>query len=451
MIESTIPQAYEVEQAVLGAMLLDPAALAYGLDALGTDEVFYAANHQLIFTALGRLFDEGTPADQVTLSTELTRMGQLERAGGVVYLAQILSEVASAANIRYHVKILLDRYARRSVQRIGRKLDLEAPDLSLELEQITAAADAGLSSLHAMNPGGLVPIEAEVSDLLAEISEAAKRDDKMLGLSTGLASLDLRLCGLQPASLVLLAARPSVGKTALACQIALHVAQAHRERGTVAFFSVEMALKEILTRMLCYRLRIEFNRLRLGRLQDREWLEAVRGIGQVAQLPVHIDQTGGLSILEARTRARLLARKQPISLVVVDYLQLMTGHGDNREQEISSVSRGLKALAKEVDAPVLALSQMSRDIERRGSKVPQLSDLRDSGSLEQDADVVIFLSDPQGDESPEIEVSIAKSRNGPKGLFPLYYERQFFSFADMAPTYRTEPPGDEPAEDWRNR
>ncbi len=451
MIDTNVPPAdHETERAVLGAMLISSAALAQALDRL-TAKVFFTEIHRLIFSAMGNLFDAGTPVDQVTLTAELRRTGHLDRIGGVVYLAELASEVATAANVDYHGKILLDRYVRRGLQGIGRRMDYDAGDLAVEVEQITTAADAGLSGLVSLRPGGLVKFDAARSEVLEGISAAATRGDELAGLSTGVSSLDARLCGLPPSNLILLAARPSVGKTALACQIALHVAQAHADQGQVLFFSVEMPTRDLATRMLAHQSSIEFNRLRLGRLQDHEWLEITRDLGRFAQLPIQIDETGGLSILEARTRTRLAARKGPVSLVVVDYLQLMSGKGERREEEVSSVSRGLKALAKEIKAPVLALCQLNRAVEQRGSKIPLLSDLRESGSLEQDADAVVFLSDPQGEESPEIEVTIGKSRNGPKGSFTLHYERKFFRFSDMAPSYRVEPPTSAPAAHWEDR
>lgn len=444
MIDTDIPPSdHDTERAVLGAMLISSAALAQALDQL-TAEVFYTEIHRLIFAAMGRLFDAGTPADQVTLTAELRRTGHLDRVGGVVYLACLSSEVATAVNVDYHGKILLERYVRRGLQGIGRRMDCDAADLAVEVDEITTAADAGLSGLVSLRPGGLVKFDATLSEVFAEITAAAQRGDELAGLSTGISSMDARLCGLSPSNLILLAARPSVGKTALACQIALHVAQAHADKGQVLFFSVEMPRRDLATRMLAYQSGIEFNRLRLGRLQDHEWLEITRDLSRFTQLPIQIDETGGLSILEARTRTRLAARKGPVSLVVVDYLQLMSAKGERREEEISAISRGLKALAKEIKAPVLALCQMNREIEKRASKMPQLSDLRESGSLEQDADAVIFLNDPLGEESPEIEVIIGKSRNGPKGSFALHYERKFFRFSDMAP-------GHAPANHWSDR
>lgn len=435
----TPPQAVEVEQQILGAMLISSQAVALGLSLL-QGEMFYHAPHRLIFAACAALFEQESPIDQATLCEKLKGMAYLEQAGGVVYVASLAAEVATAANLEYHARIVQDRYVRRQMQEVGSTLRQGAADLSRESAEIASSADAVLGELLSGKSDGLVLIEKILPALFSEIEEASKNPEAMIGLSTGLQAIDSRLCGLQPAELTILAARPSVGKTALALQIAQHIGASHSDKGDVVFFSVEMPRKAIVTRMLSNRTGIEYNRLRTGRLEDQDWLSLIREVGPLARIPLHIDDTGGLSILEARARLRLLSRKRKIALVVVDYLQLMSGKGDNREQEISAISRGLKAAAKEINAPVLALSQMNRAIESRASKMPQLSDLRESGSLEQDADGVIFLSDStRSDENPQIEMSIAKSRNGPKGSFFLHYEPQFFRFSDLAPRSQQEP------------
>ncbi len=433
-----IPQAIEVEQQILGAMLGYPKAAEIALDMLKT-EVFCHAGHKMIFRAMVLLFEKGVPIDLVTVTEKLRSVGYLEQAGGSAYLATLLSEISSGANIAYHARIVQDRFVRRKWQEMGKTLQQDAADLGKETAEIATEIDAGISSLVSSNTDGLVPVDQILLDFYAELEEAAKNPNSMPGVPTGLTEIDSRLFGLQPAELIILAARPSVGKTALALQVAYHAAHAHPEKGAVVFFSVEMPRKSIVTRMVCSLTRIEYNRLRSGKLEDREWVELSRQITPLSKLPLLIDDTAGLSIFECRARLRLLARKQKISLVVVDYLQLMSGKGDNREQEISSISRGLKAVAKEVQAPVLALSQMNRAIENRVSKMPQLSDLRESGSLEQDADAVIFLSEPTDKMENQIELSIAKSRNGPKGCFSLGYFPSFFHFTDPAPQYRQEP------------
>lgn len=435
-----IPQAIDAEQQVLGAMLISPQALAIGLAQLKSD-AFYRVAHRAIFLALSALFEQGISADQITLCDQLRSTNLLDQAGGVAYIAGLASEVATGANISYHARIVQDRYLRRQVQSIGQVAWRTAGDLSQEIAQIAAQADAGISSLSAGYAGEPLLIGDILSTVLDEMQVASQAPNALVGLPTGLDEIDSRLAGLQRGELTLLAARPSVGKTALALQIAHYAAANYADQGDVLFFSVEMPRKSIATRLLSNRAGIEYNRLKTGRLSNDEWVAVTRELGSLVNLPIHIDDTGGLTILEARARLRLLARRRKISLVVVDYLQLMSGQGTSREQEISSVSRGLKAVAKEIDAPILALSQMNRAIENRFSKMPQLSDLRESGSLEQDADAVIFLSEPikQG-ETPQIELSIAKSRNGPKGSFFLYCDSRFFRFADPAPEYRQEPP-----------
>lgn len=433
---TTQSNAVDTEQMVLSAMIQSINGLAWGLDAL-RPEMFYHIHHQFIFQALAALFDQGDAVDLTTLGNQLTRMGRTPEITSS-YLATVATAAIGAAHLPDHVKIVIDHHQRRSLQLIGRTLQSQAVDLSTTVDAITAAADHGLSSIISSRSGGLLRLDAILPGILESIEQAAKAPEGCKGVTTGISSLDSRIGSLQPSTLVLVAARPSVGKSALAGQIALHVAERHPQAGSVLFFSVEMSTEELVLRMLTQRTRIEFNRLRDGQLADQDWQTLTKGLSKFYSLPIHIDSSGDLSILEARTRTKLQARKGPISLVVVDYLQLMLADAENRQQEISQISRGLKALAKEHKCPVLALCQMNRAIETRMSKMPQLSDLRESGSLEQDADVVMFLND-SGPDSNELEAVIAKNRNGPKGTFKLHYERQYFSMGDPAPEWRVEP------------
>ncbi len=444
------PQAVEVEQAVIGAMMLEQRAIVRAVEILD-ESCFYHAPHNRIFAAMSTLFEQGTPVDQLTLTEELKRRGQLDDIGGVVYLAKLGSEVATTANIDFHARIVLEKALSRKLIETASGVIEQAYAADEDVQALIDKAEQQLFSLSENQIGdGFEPLDKVLGDAFEHIERIHAKTDTVLGVDTGFVGLNDQMSGLQKGDLVILAARPSVGKTALALTLARNAAV---EAGVgVAIFSLEMSKMQLAQRLLSIETKVDLQKLRTGRLRDEDWIHLTRNIDRLAQAPIFIDDTPGISVLEARAKARRQQREQGIGLVVIDYLQLMSGHirAQSREQEISHISRGLKAMAKELDLPVLALSQLSRAVESRTDRRPQLSDLRESGSLEQDADVVMFiyrpemydLKSPDGESLEGMaEIIIGKQRNGPIGSVNLTWHKESATYEERAPEWRTEPEG----------
>ena len=442
------PQAVEVEQAVLGAMMLEQRALSRAFEILDKS-CFYHAPHSRIFEAMNTLFEQGTAVDQLTLTEELKRRGQLDDVGGVVYLAKLGSEVATAANIDFHARIVFEKALSRKLIEAASEISERAYAADEDVQTQLDKAEQQLFSLSENQIGeGFEPLEKVMGDAFEHIERIHAKTDTVLGVDTGFANLNDLTSGFQKGDLIILAARPSVGKTALALTLGRNAA-VEAEVG-VAIFSLEMSKMQLAQRLLSAETKVDLHRLRTGRLSDEDWMHLTRNIDRLAQAPIYIDDTPGISVLEARAKARRLQREYGIGMVVIDYLQLMSGHlrTQSREQEISQISRGLKAMAKELDVPVLALSQLSRAVESRTDRRPQLSDLRESGSLEQDADVVMFIYRPEmyGLKSPDGEslegiahIIVGKQRNGPVDEVELMWNKDSASYEMLAPEWRTEP------------
>lgn len=442
------PQAVEVEQAVLGAMMLEQRALSRAFEILDKS-CFYHAPHGRVFEAMNTLFEQGTAVDQLTLTEELKRRGQLDDVGGVVYLAKLGSEVATAANIDFHARIVFEKALSRKLIEAASEISERAYAADEDVQTQIDKAEQQLFSLSENQIGeGFEPLEKVMGDAFEHIERIHAKTDTVLGVDTGFANLNDLTSGFQKGDLIILAARPSVGKTALALTLGRNAA-VEAEVG-VAIFSLEMSKMQLAQRLLSAETKVDLHRLRTGRLSDEDWMHLTRNIDRLAQAPIYIDDTPGISVLEARAKARRLQREYGIGMVVIDYLQLMSGHlrTQSREQEISQISRGLKAMAKELDVPVLALSQLSRAVESRTDRRPQLSDLRESGSLEQDADVVMFIYRPEmyGLKSPDGEslegiahIIVGKQRNGPVDEVELMWNKDSASYEMLAPEWRTEP------------
>jgi len=441
------PQAVEVEQAVLGAMMLELRAIVRAVEVLD-ESCFYHAPHSRIFAAMTELFERGTAVDQLTLTEELKRRGQLDDVGGVVYLAKLGSEVATTANIDFHARIVLEKALSRKLIETSSEIIERAYAAEEDVQTLLDRAEQQLFSLSENQIGaGFEPLEKVMGETFEHLERVHARAGTVLGIDTGFADLNEQMSGLQKGDLVILAARPSVGKTAFALTVTRHAAV---EVGAgVAIFSLEMSKMQLAQRLLSAETKVDLHKLRTGRLRDEDWMHLTRNIDRLAQAPIYIDDTPGISVLEARAKARRLQREYGIDLVVIDYLQLMSGHSraQSREQEISQISRGLKAMAKELDVPVLALSQLSRAVESRTDRRPQLSDLRESGSLEQDADVVMFiyrpemydLKSPDGESLEGLaQIIIGKQRNGPVGAVDLMWNKESATYEAMAPGWRTE-------------
>ena len=442
------PQAVEVEQAVLGAMMLEQRAIVRAVEILD-ESCFYHAPHSRIFAAMTDLFERGIAVDQLTLTEELKRRGQLDDVGGVVYLAKLGSEVATTANIDFHTRIVLEKALGRKLIETASGVIERAYAADEDVQTLLDSAEQQLFSLSENQIGEgferLKEVMGETVDHLDRIHAGA---GTVLGVDTGFPELNDQMSGFQKGDLVILAARPSVGKTALALTLARNAA-VNVEAG-VAIFSLEMSKIQLVQRLLSIETKVDLHKLRTGRLSDEDWMHLTHNINRLAEAPIYIDDTPGISVLEARAKARRLQREYGIDMVIIDYLQLMSGHvrAQSREQEISHISRGLKAMAKELDVPVLALSQLSRAVESRTDRRPQLSDLRESGSLEQDADVVMFiyrpemydLKSPDGESLEGLaQIIIGKQRNGPIGSVDLMWNKESATYEAMAPGWRAEP------------
>ena len=446
-LERLPPQAVEVEQAVLGAMCIDGRAVASAIEFLDPS-CFYHIAHGKIYAAIIRLYERNEPVDQLTLAEELKKTNELEEVGGIVYLATLAADIATAANIDHHCKIVLSKALNRKLIERAAEITERAFEGAEESEALLGWAEQEIFSLsEGQLSDGFEPLEKVLDQTFEELEQAQNRTSTVSGVDTGFSDLNEETSGFQKGDLIILAARPSVGKTALALSFARHAAV---EAGVgVAVFSLEMNKQQIAQRLLSAETRVDLHRLRTGRLSDEDWLHLTRHVGKLAQAPIYVDDTAGISVLEARAKARRLMRERGIGLVIIDYLQLMTSHLqiNSREQEISMISRSLKGLAKELNVPVLALSQLSRAVESRTDKRPMLSDLRESGSIEQDADVVFFIYRPEiyGIKSPEgedlegyAEIIIGKQRNGPIGTVPLMWNGESASYENMAPEWRVD-------------
>jgi replicative DNA helicase len=450
------PQSGDVEKAVLGAMLIEREAIARAIEVLPPD-AFYDNRHRRIYASILRLFENGHPVDLITTSEELKRHGELEPAGGDYYLSELTTHVASAANVEYHARIIAEKSVlRRLIEtmtaHIGRAYDAGADAFEL-LDQVE-------SDIFRISDTQLRRAASSMKDVLhdtlASLETIHGRESGITGVPTGFRSLDALTGGWQPSDLVIIAARPSMGKTAFALAMARNAAMHAKEATPVAIFSLEMSARQLAQRLLTSEARVDSQAARTGRLSDDDWPRLARAASRLSEASIFIDDTPGLSILELRAKCRRLKAEHGIGLVVVDYLQLMHGtsavRNANREQEIAQISRSLKALAKELNIPVIALSQLSRAVETRGGdKRPQLSDLRESGSIEQDADVVAFIYraerygitvDEHGNSTSGLgEIIVGKQRNGPVGNVRLAFIHQYARFENLT-TYVPGPADD---------
>jgi replicative DNA helicase len=427
------PHNLEAEMSVLGAMLLSAEAVEIGLHDLDPED-FSRAAHATIFDSVLHISNRGEPVDAITVADRLETTGELERIGGKPYLLDITNTVPTAANVKYYAEIVKRTATLRRLIKAGTHvaaLGYDAPDdLDVVVEQ---AEKAVFDVTQARIESNFTELRTLVKGSLADLKRLAESKEHLTGVPTGFTDLDKILWGLQPSDLVILAARPSVGKTALALNMAVNAA---RLGHPVALFSLEMSASQLAMRMLCSEARVNSYKLRTGHLAPEDWMGMMKAVSTLGKFDIHVDDTPSASIVEIRAKARRLLRDKPTGLIIVDYLQLMQGQGrraENRQVEISEMSRGLKMLAKDLHVPVLALSQLSRAVEQRTDKRPMLSDLRESGAIEQDADVVMFIhrdaQDP--DQRGEAEIIVAKHRNGPTDSCRLSFIDTFTKFANM--------------------
>ena len=433
------PASVEAEQAVLGAMLLKPDAVMTAAEELTADD-FYRETHRLIFEAMMELKERTEPVDLVTLTEQLKKADKLAKIGGIPALSLIANSVPTAANVHYHARIVHEKAQLRSLIAAATEIAGAAYESADEVEDIMDSAEKRILQVSSgKRSKDFVPLQDILLDALEQIDLRYNNKGCITGLPTGFTELDHLTAGLQKSDLILVAARPSMGKTAFTLNIAAHVVL--RAKEPVAFFSLEMSKEQLVQRLLCSEGRIDSQRLRVGELEEKEWGDLIDTANRLSAAPLYIDDTPSITVMELRSKARRLKAEHGLSLIVIDYLQLMQGRtsksGDNRQQEISEISRSLKALARELDVPVIALSQLSRSVESRQIKRPMLSDLRESGSLEQDADIVMFLYredyyDPETENKNITEVIIAKHRNGPVDTVDLTFLKQFTKFGNLS-------------------
>ena len=440
-VEQTLrgaPWSQEAEQAVLGAMILDQDAALKAAELID-HSMFYKEAHRRLFRAMVALTEQRVVIDHVTLRDELSRRNELELVGGMEYLAEVVDAVATAANLEHHAKIVKDKGILRRLIEASTQTVTEAYEARLSTGELVDHAEARIFRIaQERRAEGFIRIKEMLWPTMERIESLQKSGKSVTGIPSGFTDLDEMTSGFQKTELVIVAARPSMGKTAFCLNIAT---QAAVEGHGVAVFSLEMSKDALVQRMLCAEARVDSQAVRRGMLKDRDFTNLARAAGVMQQCPIWIDDTPALTLLEMRSKARRLKAESDLGLVIVDYLQLMRSpeYAENRVQEVSDISRSLKALARELEVPVMALSQLSRASEQRGGdRRPQLSDLRDSGAIEQDADVVIFIHRPEyydrEDESKKgvAEIIMAKNRNGPTGDLTLRFTREYTRFDNFS-------------------
>jgi replicative DNA helicase len=438
------PHDLDAERAIIGAMLVSETAVAAVAERLDAED-FYSEVHRIIYAAMMRLYSRGDPIDQLTLTNELRSVNEFERIGGRPYVFQIVESVPTAANAGRYADIVRGKALLRAVIDVGSRI---TEDAFREPENVSEALDSAEQLIYGVSNKTLREHLAPVSDLapgaLEMIQRLYEQEGEVTGVETGFEDLDRLTTGFHKSDLIILAARPAMGKTAMALNAIWHASG--EKKMPVAIFSLEMSKEQLVQRLISQTTRIPAQALRSGNVKAEDWPKLVRGVAEVARAPIWIDDTAGVTLMEIRAKVRRLssqlhaAGERPLALVVVDYLQLMIGQGnrqENRQQEIAEISRGLKVLARDLDVPVLAIAQLSRAVEARHDKRPLLSDLRDSGAIEQDADMVMFLYrdeyyNSESDDKGIAEVIVGKHRNGPTGKVQLAWLEQYTKFASLA-------------------
>ena len=448
MTEERIPpQSIEAEQAVLGAILIENEVMPFVLEIINEKD-FYRETHKVIFNAMMSLYSKNEAIDMVTLTEVLRKEDKLEKADGIKYITFLAGVVPTAANVKYHSQIVYEKSVLRKLIRISTEIAAKAYDGSEEIkEQLDSAEKTILDISTRQNTNEYTMTEDMLMDVVNHFQMLAENKGNPVGIPTGFTDFDKLTSGLRPSDFIILAARPSMGKTSFALNLVQNVAiRGHKLRKreepyVVAFFSLEMSKEQLMHRMVCAEAQIDSQRVMSGELSNLDWEKVWSTCDTLMKAKIAIDDTPAISVLEMRSKARKIKSEQGLDLIVVDYLQLMQGNAkrinEGRQQEVSDISRSLKALARELNVPIIALSQLSRSVESRQVKRPMLSDLRESGSLEQDADMVAFLYrddyyNPETDRPNVTELIIAKHRNGPVDTIPLFFHKQFTKFVNLS-------------------
>ena len=441
------PQNIEAEQSVLGAMLIEKEAIPKVMEIL-RDTDFYREAHRVIFNAMLELYNKNEAVDMITVTEILKRDNKLEDVGGIAYVTSLANDVPTPANETYHPTIIKQKSILRQLVSVSTQIASMGYEANDDVKNIIDSAESKILEIsNRKKTADFTPINEIVLDSFKSIEALMGNKNGLTGLPTGFEDLDNLTSGLHGSDFIILAARPSMGKTAFALNVVQNVAiRAAKKVGgapkTVAFFSLEMSKEQLVQRMLCAEANIDSQRLRIGELRDEDWAMLINTADTLSSANIYIDDTAGITAMDMRSRARRLKAEHGLDLIVVDYLQLMQGSGKknnngDRQQEVSEISRSLKALARELDVPVIALSQLSRSVEARQVKRPMLSDLRESGSLEQDADIVAFLYredyyNPETENKNITELIIAKHRNGPVDTVNLFFHKQYTKFVGLS-------------------
>jgi replicative DNA helicase len=432
------PQHIEAEQSILGGILIENEAINRVMEILDADD-FYRDTHRKIFNALVNLSERDEPADLITLTNELRKIDQLDSIGGASYLASLIDSVPTAANIQYYARIVKEKAILRKLIQTSTEIITQSYEDRGDVEGFLDEAERAIFDISEkrVRPS-FYPIREIVKESFATIEKLFKKKEAVTGVPSGFKELDRMTAGFQPSDLVIIAGRPSMGKTAFCLDVAEYAAIDNKI--PVAIFSLEMSKEQLVIRMLCSQAHVEGTRLRTGYLNESDWPKLTIAAGSLSESPIYIDDTAALSVLELRAKARRLKSDHGLGMVIVDYLQLMKGRSrvESRQQEISEISRSLKALSKELNIPVIAVSQLSRKTEERTGNRPQLSDLRESGAIEQDADLILFIYRDEvynrSEDNPnrgKAEVIIGKQRNGPIGKIDLAFLDKFTTFKDL--------------------
>lgn len=437
ILDKTPPHSIEAERFFLGALLLDSEAIIKVVDLLEPED-FYLHAHQDIYRSIISLYERNIPIDLVTIKEDLKGRDQLDQVGGIPYLTNLLEAIPTSANARAHARLVREKSLARRLITAGAQIASRGYEEGEEIENLLGIAE---DLIHGISDKKIRPGIFSIKDILTDcfqiIEGLYEKKGKVSGVATGFRDLDAMTSGLQNQDLIIIAARPSMGKTSFCLNIALHVAVS--ENRPVLFFSLETAKEQLLLRMLCSQARVNSHHLRTGFLTERDWKKLIKAAGEISEAPIYIDDSASPTVMEIRAKSRRLKKSKGLGLVIVDYMQLIQGRAriENRQQEISEISRSLKGLAKELDCPLIALSQLSRAVESRTERRPILSDLRESGAIEQDGDLIAFIYrpevyHPETEEAGIAEIIIGKQRNGPIGTLKLAFLKEYTRFENLS-------------------